>query len=205
MPGIGIVGGDSRRAALFQSASLVHDIATSGRHDEADLVTSLRSILITDPDSTAELYEPGNLRTGLQVLVNQLGTTSRSRKVDIARYVIALMHLQNKLRKETSMLNRIAEGIERARTQTEHFELTHSNVLANLAGTYSDTISQLQPRVMVNGEQQYLSNPDNVNRIRALLLAGMRAAVLWRQLGGSRWQILFKRKRLVETAQKLLG
>jgi high frequency lysogenization protein len=58
---------------------------------------------------------------------------------------------------------------------------------------------------MVNGEQQYLSNPDNVNRIRALLLAGIRAGVLWHQVGGRRWHILFNRKGLVDTASQLLA
>jgi high frequency lysogenization protein len=193
-------------AAVFQAASQVHDIATRGFYDETDLKTSLQSILETEPDSIVGVFgEPINLHTGLQVLINQLGTTSSSRQVDIARYVISLLHLQKKLQKRPKMLSRIADGIERVRIQLTHYELTHTNVLANLAGIYSDSISQIQPKIMVNGEQQYLSNPDNVNRIRALLLAGMRATVLWRQLGGNRWHILFKRKHLVETARHLLN
>ena len=36
------------------------------------------------------------------------------------------------------------------------------------------------------------------HKVRALLLAGIRAAVLWRQLGGSRAQIIFARKKMVE-------
>jgi len=193
-------------AAVFQAASQVHDIATRGFYDETDLKTSLQSILETDPDSIVDVFgEPINLHTGLQVMINQLGTTSSTRQVDIARYVISLLHLQKKLQKRPKMLSRIAEGIERVRIQLAHYELTHTNVLANLAGIYSDSISQIQPKIMVNGEQQYLSNPDNVNRIRSLLLAGMRATVLWRQLGGNRWHILFKRKRLVETARHLLN
>ncbi|TDY02782.1 high frequency lysogenization protein HflD [Thiohalophilus thiocyanatoxydans] len=192
-------------AAVFQTAQLVHNIASSGRYDDDDLQVCLQGILNTDPDSVTDVFgPPAVLRTGLQTLINQLGASAQTRKVEIARYVIALLHLQRKLDKNPAMLGQVAEGIERARAQTEHYALTHTNVLANLAGIYSDTVSHMTPKIMVNGEQQYLSNPDNVSRIRALLLAGIRAAVLWRQVGGNRWQILFKRKRIVDTAQQLL-
>lgn len=193
-------------AALFQAAGLVHDIATRGRYDEDDLKTSLHSILVTDPESVTDVFgKVDKLHTGLRIMINQLGTVSNSRQVDIARYVISLLHLQNKLQKRSPTQAQIADGIERVKTQLAHYDLNHTNVLANLAGIYSDTISRIPPKIMVNGEQQHLANPDNVNRIRALLLAGIRAAVLWRQLGGSRWHILFKRKRLVDTAQRLLA
>ncbi|MFO8023597.1 high frequency lysogenization protein HflD [Thiohalophilus sp.] len=193
-------------AAVFQVAQLVHNIASSGRYEEDDLRLCLQGILNTDPDSVQDVFgPPGSLRTGLQALVNQLGTTANQRQVEIARYVIVLLHLQGKLNKNPAMLEQIANGIERVRAQLEHYDLTHTNVLANLASIYSDTISTLSPKIMVNGEQQHLSNPDNVSRIRALLLAGIRAGVLWRQLGGRRWHILLKRKRLIDTAQQLLA
>ena len=48
-----------------------------------------------------------------------------------------------------------------------------------------------------------LSNEDNAAAIRALLLAGVRSALFWRQLGGRRWQLLFFRNRLSNTASLL--
>jgi high frequency lysogenization protein len=36
------------------------------------------------------------------------------------------------------------------------------------------------------------------------LLAGIRSAVLWRQLGGTRLQLLFSRKSIVSDAEELL-
>jgi len=41
------------------------------------------------------------------------------------------------------------------------------------------------------------------NRIRACLLAGIRSAILWRQVGGTKWQLLFFRRRIFDTAQHL--
>ena len=49
------------------------------------------------------------------------------------------------------------------------------------------------------------NNPDNANKVRAILLAGIRAAVLWTQCGGSRWQVLFKRSALLLETEKLLA
>ena len=64
-------------------------------------------------------------------------------------------------------------------------------------------ISDLKPRIMVAGEQNYLLNTDTAARVRTLLLAGIRAAVLWRQLGGSKWKLLLSRKRYVSVARNL--
>ncbi|MEH6454630.1 MAG: DUF489 family protein, partial [Psychromonas sp.] len=42
------------------------------------------------------------------------------------------------------------------------------------------------------------------HKIRALLLAGVRAAVLWRQIGGKRRQLIFSRKAMLhQTKQNL--
>ena len=103
------------------------------------------------------------------------------------------------------MLAQLADGIDRAKQQAEVFSTTHENVLANLAGLYSDTISTLSPRIMVQGEQVYLNDTLNVNKIRALLLSAIRSAVLWRQKGGTRLQIMFSRKKYLQEIQLLIN
>jgi high frequency lysogenization protein len=65
---------------------------------------------------------------------------------------------------------------------------------------YTATLSNLRPRVMVQGNALYLTQPRIVGRIRTLLLGALRAAVLWRQSGGTRIGILLKRRRLVAAA-----
>ena len=57
---------------------------------------------------------------------------------------------------------------------------------------------------MVNGEHTYLSNDEIAAQIRALLLAGIRAAILWRQSGGSRWRLLFGRGALMHATEKII-
>lgn len=59
-------------------------------------------------------------------------------------------------------------------------------------------------RLQIHGEMQFLQNPRNAERIRALLLAGIRSATLWQQLGGNRWQLFFSRRKILNDAYALL-
>ncbi len=191
-------------AGIFQAASLVNELASTGNVDKHDFETCIRSIFVTDPDSTEEVFgQLEYLQKGLRVLGEQLGSEQTERDINIARYVISLLHLQRKLARNKTMLDRLSSGIENARRQSEHFHVTHENVIANLAELYRETISRLNPTIMVNGESQYLSNPTTANQIRALLLAGIRAAVLWAQSGGSRWFILLNRGKIVNEAERI--
>lgn len=192
-------------AGIFQAAALVHQFANKGTLDQQDLATCISSTLELDPLTTQSVYgKLENLRTGLHTLIHYLGEQPGQRDPNVARYVIGLLHLQRKLRKRHKMLDIITQGLQRAKKQSELFGLTHDNVIANLADIYAETISTIPPKIMVSGDSSVLSNPDNANKIRAILLAGIRSAVLWAQLGGNRWQILFKRRTFIEQARHLL-
>jgi high frequency lysogenization protein len=102
------------------------------------------------------------------------------------------------------MLEQIRWGIEKAQAQADYFEVLHDNVLANLGDLYLNTISTLEPRVLVNGDEHYLSRTDIIHKIRASLLAGIRAALLWRQCGGAKWKFLLYRKKLQDEVNFLL-
>lgn len=144
------------------------------------------------------------MRYGLQKLQQQL-TSPDKEQIGTTRYGISVLLLSGKLLKEPEKLNRISERIKVAAEKLDLYDYTHSNQIAALADIYSSTISDLSPRIMVKGDPLHLQNPETQNRVRALLLAGIRAAILWRQLGGSRLQLLFKRKLLVKTAKQLLN
>jgi high frequency lysogenization protein len=99
----------------------------------------------------------------------------------------------------------VTEGLNEIQKSLDFFSLMHENVFAKISSLYKDTISTLQPKIVVQGERAYLSNDINANKVRALLFAGIRAAVLWRQCGGSRWHILFGRKKYLSECQYLLA
>ncbi len=70
-----------------------------------------------------------------------------------------------------------------------------------MASIYSDLISPIGPRIQVAGTPLFLQQPLVQHKVRPA--AGRhRACVLWRQLGGSRTQIIFARKKMVELAKR---
>ena len=192
-------------AGIFQAVLQVQRVARQGRVENEPFEASLKSILVTDTKTTEEVFGGiASIQEGLRALLNNLGGDEKQRDMEQTRYAITLLHLERKLAARRDMLDAIARRIENAHRQLDHFPLTHDNVIAGLADIYSNTISTLTPRIMVNGEHGHLNQPENANKVRALLLAGMRAAVLWRQSGGGRLKLLFKRKRYLEDAQRLL-
>ncbi|VAW80864.1 FIG002903: a protein of unknown function perhaps involved in purine metabolism [hydrothermal vent metagenome] len=192
-------------AGILQALKLVQDSAHGRPCDLTTMQASLGSILIIDTDSVADVFGGiENLRPGLQLLKMQLISGQQKPDNELARYLVTLLHLERKLSKRSDLLDRLLTGIERAQTQAEHFDVVHSNLLASFADLYANTVSTLSPRIMVGGQPERLTDPTVANRVRALLLAAMRAAVLWRQCGGTRTGLIFSRKRMVETASRLL-
>jgi len=191
-------------AGIAQAAALVQQLANKGAADVDAMEVSIASVLKIDSDSVIDVY--GSL-DGLKLGLKQLNEQMTGYKIvnpEQARYAASLVFLENQLSDRKDMLKTIQTGLVKAQSQSEHFGLMHENVLANLADIYQNTLSTLQPRIMVNGNPEYLSRPDVANKIRACLLAGIRSAILWRQCGGTRWKFLFYRKKIQAELQTLL-
>jgi high frequency lysogenization protein len=191
-------------AAIFQSAMLVDQIAKTGMADADAIETSIYSIFQTDADNVETVFhDVSHLKTGLDCLLTQMLEQDADR-IDVTRYVLQMMHLAAKLVKKNDKVSAIIEGIDLAKSRAESFSITHTNILAQLADLYVDNISNLSGKIMVNGEPLHLNNPENVHKIRALLLAGVRAAWLWHQSGGKRRHMVFSRKKIHDAAKRIL-
>lgn len=188
-------------AGLFQAIALVRAVATRGSADARIMQHSLASVFKIDADSPADVFGGiGNLRVGLETLVAQLGEAGK-RDLALTRMAIQVLRLERSLARRTDTLRALRSGIDGMRAATESGQ---SDLAARLADLYAQTLSRLQPRVMVEGNPTYLQQPVQVNQIRALLLAAVRAAVLWRQLGGSQLRLLFRRRQYAMLARGLL-
>jgi high frequency lysogenization protein len=193
-------------AGMYQAVKLVQQTAQGERRDAAATKASISSILNTDPESAIDVYGDSRaLMLGLEVACGQLGNDSRQRDMALTGYVITLMHLERKLSRDADLLKTLSEGIERIKGEIKLADETDPGIIAALATVYTDTVSTLQPRIMVKGEESVLRNTDSKNMIRALLLAGMRATVLWRQRGGNRMRLIFQRKQILDCCGALLG
>ena len=192
-------------AGIFQACQLVFDIAHKGQCNSSAFVSILETLFKIDSHNVMDIFgSPVELRTGLNTLKKQLSGDSNKAELEITRYLISLLHLQKKLNKNKPMQDLISERLKKTQDQMDYFDLNHENIIASIGSIYQDSISNLQPRILVHGEQIYLSQASNSNKIRALLLAGIRCAVLWRQLGGNRFELLFMRKKLINCADILL-
>ncbi len=191
-------------AGIYQAVACVMRIARAGSADAAAMEPCIHSLFQVDAPTVAAVYgPPGALANGARQIIAQL-TGKPERNLELTRYVVNLLKLERSLARRPDLLARIGQGIEAAAQKREHFALPHPNLLAHFAELYSDTLSPLPPRILVRGEPLHLQNPDNQNRIRALLLAAVRSAMLWRQVGGTRLQLLLGHKRLLQDARRYL-
>jgi high frequency lysogenization protein len=191
-------------AGVFQACTQVRSIATEGRSQSTAVESSLASIFRIDSDSVEDVF--GGLtgvRYGIESMIANL--ENQARDLAIWQLVISVLRLERKLSGRSAMLREIREGIESIQRQVDHLGLTHSTVQSRLADLYSSTLSKLSPRIVVHGNPLHLSDPKRVEQIRALLLAAMRSAVLWRQVGGSHWRLLLRRREYTMLARGLLA
>lgn len=198
-------------AALFHCIDGVNQIATTGRVDAELYHTCINSILTENTETAESLYgSMENLIPGLRSMMYQLGSgqltpDGKLKDMEATRYALGLLHLENKLNRNPEVFKMLLDGIKRTQEKLKHFDVDHENITASLADIYSNTISELGPKIIIKGEQAHLSIPKNAAKIRALLLAGIRAALLWRQAGGSRWKLLWERGKLQKQADSFLS
>ncbi len=192
-------------AAVCQSANLVQQFALAGAVKErSDLETMIKSLLVTNPDNLLEIYgnDLSNLKTGFSTALAQLGGGSGRLDTDIGRYWINILSLSQKLNKNSQAKTELVKRLGQIERQLPLYDgdIMADQMIANLASIYSDIISPLGTKIHVLGSADYLARPDIQQKIRACLLAGVRAGILWQQMGGTRWQFLFFRRKIFEQA-----
>lgn len=191
--------------AVFEAAVLADKIARTGQVSEASMGCMLGSLLVRDPKSTLDVYggDDLNLRDGYRALISSLERNPSALQREPLRYALAMIGLERQLDKRGDMLQVMGSRLDQIQQQVEHFGLVHDNVIAACGGLYQDTISTFRQRIQVHGDMRFLQQPNNAAKIRALLLAGIRSARLWRQLGGHRWQLVFSRGKLLKELYEL--
>ncbi len=193
-------------AGLIQASQQVEQLAKSGYLQTEIFETAVRSLLDQSPKSVESVYGGiEKIRGGAETLSELLANHRDLKHADILRYALGIIHLQKKLAGRSDVLYVVGTRLQKVQHQVNHFGPNHDNVVANIADLYTDTISKFQYRIQVTGEYSYLQQQRVANQIRALLLSGIRSATLWRQLGGSRWHLLFYRKQMNSAAAELVS
>jgi len=203
-------------AGIFQSARLAQRLAYTNTVIELPFATSIYSILVTDADHAHDVFAMNSIgdidgiKLGLEAVRDKLGGNTDRDDFEVARYVIGMIQLASVLNRDPDTLQRLGDGIDAIAVHYPpdrewlHGKEIPDELIRRVAELYTQTISHLSPRIIINGEESVLKNEMAAAKIRAVLMAGIRAAHLWWQLGGRRWQVLFRRSLFSNTAAQLL-
>ncbi|MFN3236196.1 MAG: high frequency lysogenization protein HflD [Pseudomonadales bacterium] len=178
-------------AGMVQAVHLVVSAAKNGMVAQDSLDKTLAPIFVQNPDSMADVYAgTKNISLGLNLLQEMLTNFRSEAHGDVVRYTMAVIGLERSLAAQPEKLQALGDAIAQITpAQSDDAEMP----VKALADVYEQIISTIEPRIKISGNRGHLQNISNVQRIRALLLAALRSAVLWRQVGGRRWQLLLQR------------
>jgi high frequency lysogenization protein len=192
-------------AGVFQATTLVEQVAKTGYVPPDAYKCSIEAILNMNPNSTLDVYgnDATNLRLGLEIMRDLLQPNTQKYR-DTLRYALGVLHLQKKLAGRKDMLKVIGSRLTQIEQQAQHFNSIHENVIGNMGNLYTETLSTFRFRIQVNGDYNYLQQARIASQVRALLLSAIRSAMLWRQLGGNRLQLLLNRKQIGFHVEQLL-
>ena len=191
-------------AGLVQALKQVRRIADTGQADASVLATALDSVFRIDAQSPEAVYGTADdVRPGLLLLRDYFA--GRNKDEALPRLALAVLQIERKFIRDGAMTQKVHDGIVATAPLAGRLGSSHPDVLAALGKLYADTVSQLRPKVMVQGNPHYLGQGDIVSEIRALLLAALRSAVLWRQMGGSLFDFLLARRQMIAVIERESG
>jgi len=187
-------------AGVLQACQQVQSLARKGAPDESNYNNSIQSILVLDAVSTSAVYGGlGGVRAGLALINEGVLNSPDASSLELLRYMMAILQLQNQMYKDQQKFNMFGQAVERlSGFSIDELDSACSEV-------YQTHISVLRPQIIVQGEQEYLQEEGVPERVRAMLLAAFRSAVLWQQKGGGKFRLVWERTRMRHAAEKLLA
>ncbi len=205
-------------SAVVQSAQLVRGLAHTGSAPFPAMKSLIDPLFALNAPSFNTIFADLRLaRPGLEWLTVQARQLRSGENDEVLRYTRNLLLLRTKLMADTDMQSRLSRRLQsisslsapysdpHRRTSTEPVGLHETErSFEALATLYQDTISTLPFRIQVQGKVEHLQDDRIANRIRALLLAGIRFAVLWHQIGGRPWHLFVLRGRINRIATSML-
>lgn len=192
-------------AALVQAALLVENSAFGKDTPDAALSVLYQSLYTTNPKDFSEIVpDLDALSLGITFLRNVLQKQPNDAENRTLGYVLNVIQLEKKLRKRTDLIDTIIQTFSELEAQyTDAEDRLQPNAIAELAELYRDTLGELRPRIEVKGEPTRLQKAPTAAKIRSLLLTAIRFAMLWRQLGGRRWHLVFGQRQILANLNQL--
>jgi high frequency lysogenization protein len=187
-------------AGIIEACAGVQSLALSGQISLDSLQCLVQSIKMIDaPDVVSVFGDRSGLSRGLGLMAGGIGQATDGKAIDVYRYMNTLISLKKSLFADPIAQQKVIDRLDWIKT------LDEQELFASCAELYLEAVSSLRPRVYVQGEQRFLEQDAVSNKIRTMLLAGIRCVVLWEQLGGGRFEMLLRRKAYQSAANELLA
>jgi len=182
-------------SALIQSAFFVEKIATSSKEIDNDVKILLESIYKTETFSAENIYgHKRNLSIGQNVLKNILNGNNEIYLMNTQKYALSIILIQKNISKIKDLQDLIRKKIDNY-NENSMMATNFEDLISYSERIYTEYIAIIRPRVIISGKKEFLEA--NSSLIRALLLSGIRAAFLWNYHGGSKWQLMFRRREIL--------
>ncbi|MGA0343368.1 MAG: lysogenization protein HflD [Arenicellales bacterium] len=188
-------------AGIAQCSKLVQDIARRGRASEDAKRETLARIIVFD-ESDPEIAL-GGIESNALGLADLMVKRADPFLMERVRTITAIVNLERFLCKQPQVIRTLRSRLETFAEWLGSSDIDSPTSVDELAAIYTETLSHLGPRIMIKGEQSYLEDQRNVNEIRALLLAGVRCAYVFSELGGKKWHLFLNRKSTASIAGQL--
>ena len=188
--------------AIYQACNEIKKIAWQGEINNNIIEPLINSVYQTTSEEIEDVFISINrLNSGLDFLRRQLVGDAFSRDGEVSRYFEAIGILVKNMNKKDEILNKLRTELTKQSMPINEDNLDqHALFLSEL---YLSTISTVEPRIIVNGDNKYLTDKKNAAMIRSLLLCAIRSYILWQQSGGSKFRIFIFKKKIAELAIKL--
>ena len=190
-------------AALYQSCNAISRIAWEGQYDEKEFLPLIKSILDVDSDDPLIIYQqPISLKSGFQFLKKQVVDDIFTRSSETRRYISSIKDLVKRINTSNIIDEQFRKRIDRI--NENEYEKNTDNIVLEIGQLYKDTFSQLEPRIVISGDNQYLKQDLNAARIRTALMAAIRSVYLWKSCNGSDLKFFLFKKRYVSRIREII-
>ena len=188
--------------AIYQACNEIKKIAWQGEINNNVIEPLINSVYQTTSEEIEDVFiSIKRLNSGLDFLRRQLVGDAFSRDGEVSRYFEAIGILVKNINKKDEVFNKLRTELTKQSMPINEGNLDqHALFLSEL---YLSTISTVEPRIIVNGDNKYLTDKKNAAMIRSLLLCAIRSYILWQQSGGSKFRIFIFKKKIAELAIKL--
>ena len=188
-------------SGVLRAARIVQDLARRGRTQSEHFRCALVSVgTVDESDAKKALGGVDSLVFGLDDLTQKQPDAFLMERV---RYATALLDLARTLAKSPQASGQIGKVLAELPDYLAGAEPDSVESIKALAGVYTSNLSDLTPKILIKGEQRFLEDPALVEKVRAILLAGVRAAYLFSQAGGRKWHLFIFRKKFAAVAAQL--